>query len=271
MDRVRDRFWIWGHEAGSHTSPRAQQMWAIPGTSRMTPAEAAHYMGIPNCIMVVFGNLPRPPFHQHALALSPLQQVVWSVIGDASSTRNDQESDLDEILSLAERTPNVTGAIMDDFFHAGKARYPPEAISQLHSRLHSAPRPLDLWVVLYHNQLEDAIAPYLELVDVVTFWTMPGSQLVHLERNFSRFRSMTPNKRRVLGCYMWNYGEKQPMSVDLMRHQCELGLTWLKAGEIEGMIFLASCICDLDLEAVEWTRTWIREVGDQPIYRRRDI
>jgi len=31
------------------------------------------------------------------------------------------------------------------------------------------------------------------------------------------------------------------------------------------MIFLASCICDLDLEAVEWTRDWIAARGPQPL------
>jgi hypothetical protein len=231
----------------------------------MTPAEAAHYMGIPNCIMVVFGDLPRPPFYQHALALSSLKRVVWSVVGDASSTRNDQESDLEEVLRLAEHVPNISGAIMDDFFHKGKARYPPQAIAQLSSRLHSAPRPLDLWVVLYHNQLDQGIEPYLALCDVATFWTMPGSQLAHLEDNFERFVAVTPTKRRVLGCYMWNYGEEKPMPVRLMRHQCELGLAWLQEGKIEGLIFLASCICDLDIEAVEWTREWIAKVGDQPL------
>jgi len=50
-----------------------------------------------------------------------------------------------------------------------------------------------------------------------------------------------------------------------MRHQCELGLQWLKLGRIEGMIFLATKICDLDLEAVEWTRQWMAQVGDQAI------
>ncbi len=50
-----------------------------------------------------------------------------------------------------------------------------------------------------------------------------------------------------------------------MKHQCELSLQWLKQRRIEGLIFLASCICDLELEAVEWTRRWIAEVGDQPI------
>jgi len=70
---------------------------------------------------------------------------------------------------------------------------------------------------------------------------------------------------KVLGCYMWDYGDSRPMPVQLMRQQCELGLRWLREGRIEGMIFLASCICDLDLEAVEWTRQWIRQVGGQEL------
>ena len=64
---------------------------------------------------------------------------------------------------------------------------------------------------------------------------------------------------------MYDYGSRKPMPVDLMQHQCELGLQWLRDGRIDGMIFLASCICDLELEAVEWTREWIQEVGDKPL------
>jgi hypothetical protein len=260
MDLVRDRFWIWGHEVGSHTGPKAWPLWGIPGTSRMTPTEAAHYMGIPNCVMVVYGNLPQPPFDQHALAMSSLQRVVWSIVGDAGSTRNDQETDLEEVLRLATRFPNVRGAIMDDFFHLGQGRTSLQETAQLYEQLHGAARPLDLWVVLYNQ-----IGPYLDYCDVVTFWTMTASQLVDLERNFEKLLAVTPGKRRVLGCYLWNYGEKKPMAVEQMRHQCELGLKWLQAGQIEGMIFLASCICDLELEAVEWTRSWIAEVGARRI------
>jgi len=47
------------------------------------------------------------------------------------------------------------------------------------------------------------------------------------------------------------------MPLDAMARQCELGLRWLHEGRIEGMIFLASCICDLKLETVEWARNWI--------------
>jgi hypothetical protein len=46
-----------------------------------------------------------------------------------------------------------------------------------------------------------------------------------------------------------------------LERQCSLGLRWLRDGRIEGMIFLASCICDLGLDAVEWTRQWIAAQG----------
>ena len=55
------------------------------------------------------------------------------------------------------------------------------------------------------------------------------------------------------------------MLVENMKNQCELGLHWLHTGRIEGIIFLANCVCDLELEAVEWTRDWIRKVGDDKL------
>jgi hypothetical protein len=57
-----------------------------------------------------------------------------------------------------------------------------------------------------------------------------------------------------------------------MERQCRIGLDWLRQGRIEGIIFLASCICDLGLEAVEWTREWIGKTGGErfaPRKRRR--
>jgi hypothetical protein len=69
----------------------------------------------------------------------------------------------------------------------------------------------------------------------------------------------------VLGCYLWDYGAKKPMPLELLWHQFQVGLRWLRQGRIEGMIFLASCLCDLELEAVEWTRNWIAQVGDEQL------
>ena len=163
MATVRDRLWIWGHEANSFTAFKAPP-------SRITPTEACHYMGIPNCIMVVFADKPEPPFDQHALAMSTLDRVVWSVIGDAGSRRNDKQSDLQAVLDVAAKYPNIKGAILDDFFRHGNPwgtpRYTVEQFAALQKGLHAGG--LDLWVVLYQAELANPIQGYLDLCDVIT-------------------------------------------------------------------------------------------------------
>jgi len=265
MDTVRDKFWIWGHEAGSHND-----QYGLPARSRMTPAEGAFYLGVPNILMVVYGNNPPPPFEQHAMPMRPLKRVVWSIVGDSSSKRNDSGSDLEAVLALTRKFPNVCGAIMDDFFNPvdGKGnagRCVADDLGQFRTRLRSGARPLDLYVVLYTHQLHLPVKEHLKLCDVVTLWTWKASDLEALEDNFGKLEAIAPRMRKVLGCYMWDYGAGKPMPVDRMLHQCELGLEWLQEGSIEGMIFLASCICDLELETVEWTRRWIDQVGNQPL------
>lgn len=265
MDAVRDHLWIWSHPAGSNNG-----QFGLPGESRMTPAEAAFYMGLPNLIMVVYDNKPEPPFDREAISFRPLKRVVWSIVGDSSSDRNNKEPDIDGVTSLATRFPNIVGGMMDDFFHAKDehgaiARYEADDIAGFRDRLHGAAHELDLWVVLYKHDLDLPVQQHLANCDVVTFWTWDASDLQDLTKNFERMESVAGPARKVLGCYMWDFGAGKPMPVELMKLQCEKGLQWLKEGRIDGMIFLSSTIADLDLEAVEWTRKWIAEVGDQPL------
>lgn len=263
MSTVRDHLWLWGHEAGSHNG-----RFGIPGASRITPSEAARYLGVPNLVMVVFQGRPEPPFAPHAAPMRALSRVVWSIVGDSSSTRNDEQPDLEAVLELAREFPNITGAIMDDFFHAPDergaiARYSVAQVAEFRRRLHQGPRPLGLWVVLYAHDLDLPVTEHLAAADVVTFWTWQSKDLAALPQNFARAEGLAANARKVLGCYLWDYGARQPMPLERMIYQCETGLQWLRERRIEGMIFLASCICDLGLETVEWVRRWIGEVGDE--------
>jgi hypothetical protein len=109
------------------------------------------------------------------------------------------------------------------------------------------------------------MAEYLALCDEVSLWTWNAPDLKDLETNVAGLERLAPNTGKLLGLYMWDYGLRQPMPVDLMQRQCESGLRWLKDGRINGMIFLASCICDIGLEAVEWTRSWIARVGEEAL------
>lgn len=134
MGQVRDHLWLWCHEAGSHNG-----QFNLPAPCATTPAAAGKMMGITNAIMVCYGGRPLPPFGPHAQPLRSLARLVWSVIGDTSSARNDAEPDVNAV--------------------------------------------------------------------------------------------------------------------------AELGLEWLRGGRVDGMIFLASNLCGLDVDSVEWTRDWIAEVG----------
>ena len=251
---VRDRFWLWGHAAGSH-----DRGWGLEQASRITPVEAAFYMLIPNLIMVRYEGRPKPPFRQYTLPLRTLREIVWSVVGAEGAT---DQSEREEVLRMASITPNLSGVMMDDFFNSEGdshvAALTTDELRRFQSRLKQGQRQLDLWVALYDYQLDAPISAHLEHCDVVTLWTWEARNLTKLESNLEKLERLTPGKQRVLGCYMWNYSEKEPMPTTTMARQCEKGLEWLREGRINGMIFLASCICDLELRSVEWTRRWIR-------------
>ncbi|MFH0797485.1 MAG: hypothetical protein V2A65_10630 [Candidatus Omnitrophota bacterium] len=270
--KMRERFWLWGQDAGSHHGAAGNATWKLPGTNRMDPAEGAAYFGIKNMCRVVMCGKPEPPFDNESAKLVSMDQVVWSAIGDSGSTRNnDNESDLDEVLRQAGKFPNITGAVLDDFFVARRTpgasygRHSVESIAKMRDRLHRFPkRPLDLWVVWYKRQLGFEIDDYLNLFDVITYWNMRAcSEYAQIDDDIARVVRRTPGKRRLAGCYMWNYGEGKPLTIKEIQDQCEKYHTWIKKGYIEGIVFVSNCIADLGLEAVEWTRNWIGEIGNE--------
>ena len=223
-------------------------------------------MGINNLIMVQFDDEPQPPFDSLAEKYRAFDQVVWSIIGAGGKTNPQLR---EHVYELASRYNNITGVITDDFFLVEDDVIKPcltvEQLKQMRNRLHIDGRQLELWTVVYDYQLDQVPTEHLALADRITFWTWEAKNLANLEANFEKCERLVPGASKVLGCYMWDYGTKQPTPVDAIENQCELGLQWLRAGRIDGIILLASCVCDIELEAVEWARKWIEHVGDEPL------
>ena len=93
-----------------------------------------------------------------------------------------------------------------------------------------------------------------------------GHVLARQERFLGRFFGQTDNpERKPVEVDDVIFEISKPMPVELMEKQCSLGLSCLKQERIEGMVFLGSPVVDLKLEAVEWTRKWIAEVGNEPL------
>ena len=266
-DTVRDRLWIWGHLEGSY-----DDQYGLPMNSRVTPLQGAEYLGIPNIIMVRYSNKPVPPYDEYAAQYRNVKKLMWSFVGDASSTTSPEEQE--HVLELSQKMPNMTGLFMDDFFRGNAIpvdnQEVPAAISvgrlkEIRERMTQLDRTPDLGVVLYTHQLNSAIRRHLDLCDLVSFWSWTADDLAKLHENFAKYQEIAPNKRTLLGIYMWDFGQNRPLSMDLMKMQCDTALKWLKNGTIEGMIFLGSNICDMKIEAVEWSKRWIAEHGDETV------
>ena len=267
--KMKEKLWLWGQDAGTHHRT-LNNMYRLPGVNKMGPREGCDFFGINKCCRVRLLGEPKPPFDSEAEKLKDLDEVVWSA--DSASTKGD---DIDAVLSVAEKYTNITGAVLDDFFSVPKdgeavqgwrPRHNPEDLRRMRGSLHGfGRRSLDLWLVWYTHQMENDIAEYLDPFDVITLWTWNGSDLPALEENFSRVFEKTPGKRHFAGCYMWNYGEARPMTMEQMKLQLDYYYRSLKKGCIEGIILCSNCIADIGLDTVEYTRDWIKSAGGEDV------
>ena len=247
---LRDHLWLWCHNPGVYN-----QIKALGDESDFTPVEAAVYLGIDNLIMVVYGGHPVPPFAPLHQKFKAFPRVVWSLIGDSSSKNENATADLQEVLSLQEQFPNVVGGIMDDFLQRGDT-YDLPAISR---QMRQAKLPL--WVVVYTHELDrEGLAEKLALCDVISFWTWNKKDLEKLPENLDRLRKIAPDKPIALGCYLWDFGGRSPMDIELMQFQCNLAQKWWQEKQINDIIILGSPLVGMNLPTIAWTEKWVNEV-----------
>ena len=261
-ETVRDRLWIFCCATNSDFPH-------IGRRSVVTPAEGAFYLGVSNILMVQssenesrYGRL-EPPLEQYTVALRPLKGVVWSVVGSGGFFKPEETA---EVLALAKSVPNFRGVMLDDFFtgqaEGQRAKWTVEELTDVRRKLDQTGKKLDIFVTFYTKLMGLPLEDYLDQIDVLTLWTWNSADLRNLEDNLQKLERLYPRKRKMLGCYVVDYPKKQGVPVELMKHQCEVGLRWLQQGRIEGIIFLGNTVLDLGFESTEWTRQWIQQVGD---------
>jgi len=308
-ESVRDRLWIFtvvegGNNKKSPASPNGNVKHYIddfaPGGSRMTPAEGAFWLGVPNLLFIRSNNLPAVPadqvnrrktsYQQYATSFQPLDRVVWSVVGGGGEGGM---RELPATLSLAQEFPNIRGIFLDDFVrpiprkkatdaHTGRPAMPLADLRRLREQTKTIGRPLDVWVTLYTHEInperknkaipyrscEPPLADFLGDFDVLTLWTWDSAEIPELEANLLALEKIAPKKARIaLGLYLWDFQNKKPVSVEMMKHQCDLGLKWLKEGRISEMIFLANTMLDVGMPSADFSRQWIKEHGGEKLAR----
>ena len=141
----------------------------------------------------------------------------------------------------------------------------PDAFRHAAERLHSAPRPLKLWLVYYAALFDIDYSAWLDSADVITFWNWNSRELAQAEKNLERVIALTPSKEHLAGCYLYNYGDSRPLTCDEMAFQLEIYYRFLKEGRIQGVIACANTVADVELDAVDYFRSWLAEHGDEPL------
>ena len=292
---VRDRFWIFTVYAGGDNS--YLERGNVRGGSRMTPAEGAFWLNVPNLLLIRSHDTPPLPggeqwraktsFEQYATSFQPLDSVVWSVVGSGGKGGL---AELNPVIQLAKKFPNIGGIYLDDFIVdakkqpdgvvAGRPALQPSELKQARESLKSVRRPMDIWITLYTHEIcpprkttspafrgcVPPLAEFLDLFDVLTLWTWNSDELPALEENLAALEKIAPKQARIaLGLYIWDYHNGKPVPLELMQHQCELGLKWLKAKRIHEMIFLANTVLDVGVPSAEFARQWIAKVGAQTL------
>jgi hypothetical protein len=281
---ARDRMWLFTVGAGLNDG--YLERGGIRGGSRMTPAEGAYYLGVPNVILVREHNVPASPsretpwkaktsFEQYAISFRPLKRVVWSIVGSGGQM---QGNEAPLVLNLAKSNPNIMGAYFDDFLRPEgqrlKGALTPNELRARRASLTVGGRRLETWLTLYTREVSPSspgyrpsdvpLTNYLDPFDIVLLWTWNSDELNQLEENFANLVKIRP-KGNGLGLYLWDFHNSKPVPIPLMEKQCKLGLQWLKEGKIREMVFLANTVLDVGLEVVEWTRNWIESVASERV------
>ena len=187
MGNIKDKFWLWGHPAGSHN-------FIVKKFSRITPAEACYYMDIENLIFVRFyGDPPYFLYEKYAISFEPLKNVIWSIVGANGET---SENDFEFFLKIAEKFKNIKGAITDDFFYNGPkggrwAVYDLDYLKKVKNILKS--RGLELWGVLYYHQIDLPLKDYIDFFDVMTLWIWEAKDILRIGDFFEKFKKLYPS------------------------------------------------------------------------------
>ena len=258
MAKIKDRLWNWGHLEGSHNE-------IVNYECKMSPEQYGKEYGINNSFIVSFGGNIQPPYDKLARRMDSINEIKWSVLGDASTPLPEDElGNTYDVIAASKIAKNITGAVVDDFFSPERIkRFTPEVLSKMKSALNE--NNLDFWCVLYAKELDDKLKPYLSCFDGITFWIWDFEQTVNAKEYFSKLLELAAGKPIMLGIYVFDYSKHTPVDSNLLKAQLEYYFELLKSNQIQGVVFCSSALGDYDIEANQIIKDFIKKYGDMEI------
>ena len=261
-DTIGDRLWMWGHHADSFASMKddPKEQYNLPFDRRIDMAAACKAMNIPGCFVVRWRKLPtKEDLPIYMRQFEQTKRVGFSITDQAPESFDEK---IRMGLELADRMPNLTSFVMDDFFSYNGYGIAADAIRKMRDEL--SVRGMKLGIVLYSdaNGVKGEFKEVLDLCDEVTFWFWNGKNVGTIESQVGKLRDLIGAEKPVLlGQYMWDFGGKKPMPGQDMARQLAATSRLLSQRAIHGVIFHCTPLVDMNLDAVNVSKAWIRENG----------
>ena len=265
--KLRDKTWLWGHREGVYNKTYGNLF-----DSRMTPMECCLYLGIRNTFMVPDGEHINFKVNrrQYNKSFVTLKEVGWECF-DASKDPNFVKPIIDEAANF----PNIGRVVFDDFYSQYKntpGSFDMANVEKARKLLKENPvRPLDLWMVMYCHEFgviqedDELFKTWLEPFDGAIMWTWKESEVPLIPEKYEHFKRILGNKRKMFGCYLWNFGEWKPATKEAVLWQLDFYREKLISGEAEGIVFHTNTMADIDYESYEAAREWMILHGDEEI------
>ena len=257
-DTIGDRLWMWGHHADSFASMKGdpKEHYNLPFDRRIDMAAACREMDIPGCFVVRWRNLPtKAELPEYMKQFANTKRVGFSITDQAPESFDEK---IRLGLELADRMPNLTSFVMDDFFSYNGYGSSPERIRELRHELLS--RGMRLGIVLYADQngVKAEFKESLDLCDEITFWFWNGKNVDTIEEQVGKLKDLVGAEKPILlGQYMYNFGGRKAMSGSDMETQLAATSRLLSQKAIDGVIFHCTPLVDMNLDAVNVSRAWI--------------
>lgn len=258
-DTIGDRLWMWGHHRDSFKSLKGKkENYNLPYDTRIDMAAACKDMNIPGCFVVRWTNNPtKAELPEYMKQFKDTKRIGFSITDSAVESF---EEKVRLGFEYADKMPNLTSLIMDDFWSGAAKGVDVPKIARV--REGTQARKMRLGVVLYSdaNGVKGEFKDVLELCDEVTFWFWHGKNVGTIEAQVSKLRELIgPEKPVLLGQYMWDFGGRKPLPGADMERQLTATSKLLSQKMIHGVIFHCTPLVDMNLDAVNVSRAWIKE------------
>lgn len=251
---LNEKLWIWGHPANSLINH-----FGIKQESHVTPVEGMKELGAKNVFYVPMGR-PTVREDESALMQKECNSFGWSLENNAGQ--------VDQLLEMKKNNSRLRIGVFDDFFNDDNPGNNMEAhkiedLLATKKRLNDAG--MEMWAVYYERFIEYDISPYLDCFDGFSFWFWRQPTNEDFETILKRFYEKTPGKKRMIGCYLYDFGREGACGADSVLYQLRRDTEMIREGLCEGIILHTNAVSHMGLEAYDAAIQWVKEHGAEEV------